>query len=343
MASSIGGSSSQSTTDAWTNTSTVYGYGSITITAGNFYGLQSWGRVWIGGQNYDIAGPTSMSQGSSWSWSAGRTFGHDQNGYRGPVDVSVEFWVDGTSLHANSTGAGTQGAIDYDRRPGTPSFASVTRSGTSYSVSINTVGSPAGTPTYYIQRSQNGGGWGDTRTGTSATFSGLPAGSSQQFLVYATNSDGTGGTGYSGTYSVPNVPSSPSSVNLTTSGTSLTVTVGASASNGGDSGNPTYKIRYSTNGGSTWSSFTSVTAATPQTFTNLAPGLTYTVEAYATNTVGDSAPATASTLLVVGGKLHNGTSWATNTIARFYDFKTNTYRDLSIAKFHNGTDWVNLT
>ena len=205
MASSVSASSSQST-NSGANQSTVNGYGSVTITVGYFSGMQSYGRVWIGGQNYDIAGPTSMSQGSSWSWSASRTYNHDANGYRGDVGVSVEFWVDGTSLHAGSAGAATQGAIDYDRKPSSPGAVSATvNSNTTISVAVQAVSSPAGTPTYYVQWSQNGGAYQGTQssTGTSFTFSGLLPGQTYQFRAYATNSDGTGGTTYSSTVFLP--------------------------------------------------------------------------------------------------------------------------------------------
>ena len=206
MASSVSGSSNQSTTNAVTNQSTVNGYGSVTITSGNFYGLQSWGRVWIGGVNYDIAGPTSMSQGSSWNWSASRTFTHDVNGYRGDVGVSVEFWVDGTSYHAGSAGGGTQGAIDYDRRPAQPgSVSAVVNSDKSITVTVAGVSSPAGTPTYYCAYSQNGGGWTGTASSTSNvfTFSGLQRGATYSFLGYASNSDGTSASTASGSYFLP--------------------------------------------------------------------------------------------------------------------------------------------
>lgn len=161
--------------------------------------MQSYGRVWIGGQNYDIAGPTAMSQGSSWSWSAGRVYGHDANGYRGAVDVSVEFWVSGTSYHANSTGAGTQGALDYDRKPAAPSTVTpVLNSDKSITVTSNAVSSPAGTATYYISYSNNGGStWssditisGNARTYTFAAGT-LTYGLNYKFRMKASNSDGT--------------------------------------------------------------------------------------------------------------------------------------------------------
>lgn len=205
MASSVSASSSQST-NAGANQSTVNGYGSVTITVGYFSGMQSYGRVWIGGQNYDIAGPTSMSQGASWSWSASRTYTHDANGYRGDVGVSVEFWINGTSLHAGSAGAATQGAIDYDRRPASPGAVGVTvNADKTISVAVQAVSSPAGTPTYYVEYSQNSGSWvGQVNsTNPSFTFTGLTPGSNYQFRAWATNSDGTGGTTYSSTVFLP--------------------------------------------------------------------------------------------------------------------------------------------
>lgn len=203
MASSVSASSSQTTTDAATNTSAVYGSGSVTITVGNFYGLQSWGRVWIGGQNYDIAGPTSMSQGASWSWSAGRGYTHDANGYRGDVGVSVEFWVDGTSYHAGSAGAATQGAVDYDRKPSAPSTVTpVANADKTITVTSNAVTSYASTPTYYVQwaASDNNSTWGswssditiasNARTYTFGVGS-LTFGKYYKFRMKASNSDGT--------------------------------------------------------------------------------------------------------------------------------------------------------
>jgi hypothetical protein len=215
MASSVGASSSQSTTNAASNTSTVNGYGSVTITVGNFYGLQSYGRVWIGGQNYDIAGPTSMSQGQSWEWSASRGYTHDANGYRGDVGVSVEFWVNGTSYHAGSAGAATQGAVDYDRKPDAPSSVSpVLNADRTMTITSNAVTSYASTAQYYIgwsQSSDGGGTWGAwssyealaaTRTKTYAVNA-LSPGYTYRWRMYASNSDGSSAATTSGNLFYP--------------------------------------------------------------------------------------------------------------------------------------------
>ena len=201
MAISISGSSNQSTNEG-ANQSTVNGYGSMTLTVGYFSGLQSWGRVTIGGVSYDVAGPTSMSQGQSWNWSYGRVFNHDVNGYRGPVDVSVSFRVDGTSLHQGSAGAGTQGAIDYNRAPVAPSSVTpAINADKSITVTSNAVSSPAGTPTYYIQYASSANnstwsGWSSETTISSnaRTFTysvgSLTFGLWYKFRMRASNSDG---------------------------------------------------------------------------------------------------------------------------------------------------------
>ena len=323
--------------DLYWNNSSSWSYGSS----------NTWGSVTIGGETINFGGPKSgggSGSGSTRLYTSGwKLFNHDSvSGYRGAVGTSGYFsgdYLGSFSPYDLSAGGPTFGAIDYDRRPATPSFASVTRSGTSYTVTVNATSSPAGTPTYYVERSENGGGYGSRQgsTGRTFTFNGCAVGSSQVFRVEASNGDGWSGWGYTGTYIVPNVPSAPASVSLSTVGTTIKLTVGASTSNGGDTGTPSYKYRYSTDGGSTWSSFASITAGVETQLTNLTPGLTYTFQAYATNSVGDSTAATGSVLLVVGGKIHNGTDWVVNRTARLYDFGTNAWRDLSTAQIHDGT------
>lgn len=202
MAVSVGASSSQST-NSGNNTSAVYGNGSVTLTVGYFSGLQSYGRVWIGGVPYDTAGPTAMNQGDSWGWSAGRGYEHDINGYRGDVGVSVEFWVDGTTLHRGSAGAATQGAINFDRRPaGISGVSAVANADKSVTVSFSGGGSPGGNPalssTYHVALSKNGAAFTGDYTGSSSPItipsSAISPGSNYVFRVWATNqsNDGAG-------------------------------------------------------------------------------------------------------------------------------------------------------
>jgi hypothetical protein len=201
MAASIGGSSGQAS-NASNNTSSVTGYGSITITAGSFSGQQSYGYVTIGGATYTVVGPTAMSAGQTWNWDATRGYTHDINGYRGNVDVSVEFFIDGSGqqYHGRSTGAGTQGAINHDRKPaavtGTAATVNADKSVTvTFAGGASPGGDPALSSTYNLQYSKNGGTFSAATTGGSPrVITGLDPGASYVFRVYATNqsNDGAG-------------------------------------------------------------------------------------------------------------------------------------------------------
>jgi hypothetical protein len=202
MASSTSGSSGQSQ-NAAANQSTVTGYGTVTLTVGNFYGLQSWGRVTIGDQSFDVAGPTSMVAGNTWSWSYPRTYTHNANGERGAVGVSVSFRVDGTTLHQSSADAGTQPALNYDRKPAAPTTVTpVLNADRSITVTSNSVSSPASTAQYHISWSQssNGGStWGAWSSyealGSSRTktyiINALSPGYTYRWRMYASNTDGS--------------------------------------------------------------------------------------------------------------------------------------------------------
>ena len=211
MAISISGSSNQST-NAAANQSTVNGYGSMTLTVGSWSGLQSHGTVNIGGNGYDIGGPTAMSQGGSWSWSASTTFTHDANsGYRGAVGVSVSHYIDGTTLHRGSADGGTQGAIDYDRSANAPYYNNITRnSTTNIYVTYARTGSVNGPTTYVLERATDAGmsqnyttfGEGDQTVDSTTSY---------YFRMYAYGTEG--GNKYSGVYGpYYGVPTAPTSV-----------------------------------------------------------------------------------------------------------------------------------
>ena len=341
MASTISASSSQSQ-DPTNNRSTVTGSGTITITVGNFSGMQSYGRVTIDGVSQDVAGPTAMNQGDSWSWDRSRTFDHTDTGTRGAKDVSVSFWINGTSYHANSASAAQQPALDYDRRPGVPSFASIYRSYDDMYAGVNSVGSAASGLTYYIERSQNGGGWGDQRVSQSTWYSNLPFGTTQQFRCLASNADGNnpGDWQYSGVYSIPNVPSAPSSIAATTpSALSSTISIGTSSNNG--AGITAYYVQASPDNGTTWLSPQLMTNQS-YTYNGLTPGATYKFRSYAVNEMGSGAFATTgSTFVPAGGKRWTGTAWQPTATAKRWNGTA--WVDLTTAKRWSGSAWVDLT
>lgn len=350
MGYSVGVTAKQSTDEA-NNRSYVRATLTLYWSSGSNWSYGSsntWGSVTVGGETFSFTGPKSgggAGSGSSTLYtSPWKQFDHNANGERGAVGTSGYFsgdYLGSFSPYELYATGPTYPAINWNRAPGTPTFGTVTRSGTSYTVNVNSTTSPAGTATYTVLRSVNGGSYGDAKTGQSVTFSSLPIGSTVTFQTYATNSDGQGGTRTSGAYTVPNVPSAPSTIGVVASnGLDLVVTVGASSSNGGDSGTPTYRVKYTTDG-TTYSSPVVVSAGVPYTFPNMTPGLTYTFVAYATNSVGDSSNATSEPfLLTTGGKRWNGTSFVLNTIARRWNGTQ--WVPLSIARRWDGTEWVNL-
>ena len=343
MSSSISGSSSQST-NSGANQSTVTGSGTITILVGAFSGQQSYGYVTIGDATYTVAGPTAMSGGQSWSWSASRTYNHSDTGYRGNVGVSVSFGIDGSGnqYHANSTGAGTQSAVDFDRRPGNASFASIYRSNDDIYVGQNGVSSPASGLVYYTQRSQNGGAWGDQRTGTANWYSNLPLGTTQQFRALTSNADGdsAGGWQYSGVYTVPNVPSAPASITPSTpSALACTVTTGVAPDNGASVS--AYYVQASPDNGTTWLSAQLMTNRA-YTFTSLTPGATYKFRTYAVNEMGaGSLAVSSSTFVPAGGRRWNGSAWVPNQTAKRWNGSA--WVDITTAKRWTGSAWVDLS
>lgn len=205
-AQTIGVSSSQSTNEG-ANQSTVYATMTLYSNGWSFDGYTTYYGIRIGDEWFTGTATRTLYSPNTWSVSAQKTFNHDANGYRG--DVSVEAYFDGTGPYMPdylSAGGPTQGAINYDRKPGSPASVTATvNADKTITVAVAAVSSPAGTPTYFIQYSQNGGAWTGTQssTNTTQTVSGLAPGSNYQFRAYATNSDGTGGTTYSSTVFLP--------------------------------------------------------------------------------------------------------------------------------------------
>lgn len=151
--------------------------------------------------------------------------------------------------------------------------------------------------------------------------------------------DGTGpympdylsaGGGSYGAIDYVRLPGAPSSVTAVAVGSVITVTSGEASTPG-----PTitaYKVSYasSTNGGSTWSSWSSESNMTSRvyTYSSLTPGLTYKFRVRATNGDGDGPFTESNTLfLTAGGKRYTGTNWALTVAA---------------AKRFNGSAWVSL-
>ena len=145
-----------------------------------------------------------------------------------------------------------------------------------------------------------------------------------------------------GSYSWSTVATAPGIGTPSVDKQSITVTYTNSASNG-DSAITAYKMQYSSNNGSTWSTAVTVTGNT-KTFTDLEPDTVYKFRVYATNGVGDSAAsvsAEVATEPAARGRIYVDGAWRDAEIARRYD-GTN-WVDVEVFRRYNGSSWVDLT
>lgn len=199
MAYSLGISTSESQ-NAGANQSTVSVTGTLYTGGQSYSGYSTSWSVVIGGTTVASgAGPTALWDPGSYSFSGSYTYTHNDNGERGAVGTAVYFSGGGGYSPGNlGTGGTTYGAINYDRKPAAPStVTAVLNADRTITVTSNAVSSPAGTATYYLQSSSNGGSsWaseitisGNARTYTYAVNA-LAPGGTYLFRMRASNTDG---------------------------------------------------------------------------------------------------------------------------------------------------------
>jgi hypothetical protein len=272
--------------------------------ADRYSGYSTTLSYYIGDVSETVAGPSSGGTGSATGSTVIKAgtdwFTHNNNG-----ELTL-----GAGTTLNGPGSPAPGFLEaywtatdepnYDRSPSDPTFASLTRTVDAVAVTVNAVSSPAGTATYVITRSENGGAYGDTRSSTSrsATFSGLLKGSTQQFRVVATNSDGSSGTTTSSTVSIPNVPTAPSITTTAPSGRALNVSSGVSANNGATVTG--YFVQLSADDGVTWETAISIPSRAYR-FEDLAGGTNIKFRVYSENEMGLSAFTVTDSIFIPSG------------------------------------------
>ena len=123
------------------------------------------------------------------------------------------------------------------------------------------------------------------------SVTGVAAGSNSTATITTTR---TGYVGGSATVTPATVPGSPTAVVATSGNASLAVTWTAPASNGG-SNITDYVVKYSSNSGSTWTTFADpVSTATSCNVTGLINGTSYIFRVVAKNAYGLSLPSANS-------------------------------------------------
>lgn len=156
----------------------------------------------VDGQGFTFGGPSDVSLNNSGQEVYTGTFWvyGDANGYKGGVYADSWFNGGGGWAPGYITASASAGGFDFDRRPSQPATVTpVVNSDKTITVTVAPVSSPAGTPTYYVLYSLNGGAYTGTRYSTSnvITFDNMQRGANYTFAAYATNSDGTSNTTYS--------------------------------------------------------------------------------------------------------------------------------------------------
>jgi len=187
--------------------------------------------------------------------------------------------------------------------PTAPAIASVVAGNAQLAVSwaapVSTGGSPI--TEYVVKYSSNGGSTWTTfvrpaSTALACTVTGLTNGTPYVFKVVAKNAVGISLPSANSAPATPaaTVPGSPTSVVAVSGNAQLAVTWTAPASTGG-SNITDYLVKYSSNGGSTWATFTDpVSTATACTVTGLTNGTAYVIKVIAKNAVGSSLPSANS-------------------------------------------------
>jgi len=171
--------------------------------------------------------------------------------------------------------------------PGAPTITSITPSDGGLSVGFTAPTSSAPITGYLYQLNGTGPWLAATGTTSPLAIGGLTDGTAYSVVIEAVSTIGTGSPSNSMSGTPDAVPGAPTITSVQTGVGSAQVAF----TPGGSGGGAITGYRYSTNGGSTW---TSVGTTSPLSVTGLANGTTYSFELEAVNASGNGSAATAS-------------------------------------------------
>ena len=276
---------------------------SVVGTAGDAQVVLAWSAPSSNGGSSitDYVIQYSSNSGTSWS-----TF---TDGTSTTATATVTGLTNGSSYlfkvaAVNSAGTGTYSSASSSVLVGTPGAPTsvVGTAGDAQVVLVWTAPSTTGGASitdYVVQYSSNSGtSWSTfadgTSTTTTATVTGLTNGSSYVFKVAAVNSAGTGAYSSSSSSVLVGTPGTPTSVVGSSGDAQISLVWSAPTSSGGSSITD-YVVQYSSNTGTTWSTFADGTSTTTTaTVTGLTNGSAYIFRVSAVNSVGSSSYSVAS-------------------------------------------------
>lgn len=283
-------------------------------------------RASASGRSYDFGSGVVSSPYFPRTESGSFVITHSSSGTAGPIAGSASFA--GNSSEIGSVSVSVSENIASFTGPSAPSSGpTLTRTSP-----FTTIGITSATPTsngslaptrYDFDYNTDNSTWGNNITSMGATTVGSKSTLSSTTGYYfrtraVSNTSNSWGNGaWSASSFKAGVPSAPAAISAARSGLSVTVTIAASATNGGATIS-SYTVERSTDG-VTWVSPQNITSGT-YTYTNLTPGLSYQFRSYATNSTGDSATITSASVFVsaygrryVTASITGATSGATTT------------------------------
>lgn len=200
----------------------------------------------------------------------------------------------------NAAGAGTASAVQSGTPrtvPAAPAISAVALNTGAVSVAF-TLGANGGSAVTNVEYSVDGGDTWITRspaaTASPLTISGLTGGQTYGVQLRAVNAAGSGPASNESTVTAKGTPAAPT---ISVAGSDRALTVSFSTPNNG--GSPITNYEYSVNGGSSWSTRSPGSTASPLTVTGLTNGTSYSVQVRAVNGVGSGT----SSATVVGTPL----------------------------------------
>ena len=276
---------------------------SVTASAGIAQASLSWTAPSTGGSAItDYIVEYSSDSGTNWSTfsdgtstTASATVTGLTNGTAYIFRVSAVNAI-GTGSVSSSTSPVTPSA---STAPGAPTSLSATAGAAQLALSWTAPASDGGSAItgYSVQYTPAGGSATTVSTGstsTSYTLTGLTNGTAYTVAVAAVNAIGTG-TYSSTTSGTPvTVPGAPTGVAGTSGDAQVALTWTAPSSTGG-SAITDYTVQYSSNSGSTWTTFSrSASTTASATVTGLTNGTAYTFQVRAINAAGNGSYSSAS-------------------------------------------------
>ena len=225
----------------------------------------------------------------------------------GAMNTDTFWWFPAATANGvdfyGRTGANTVTRVSTSSAPvapSTPAAPTAVRGNGQATVSW-TAPSNGGAPitSYALEYSSDSGtswtSWSTSIATTSATVTGLPNGTAYTFRVSATNSAGTSAFSSASTAVTPaTVPGAPTALTVIGGNAQVAASWTPPVSNGG-SAITDYLVEYSSDAGTTWSTFTrAASTATSATITGLTNGNNYVVRVSAINATGTGAASATS-------------------------------------------------